>query len=240
MEHSTDLSALAGQAADPDTFRRVWERVVPDAAQSPVAVDGSTQQTSGQNPSASGATVPDTAVAAQPSPAPSEGSAQELPPVPTCPPTEQPGSGADGADSGDAPLCLGEQALPYAQRLQKLMLLAQEGATTGRRLACRAGGACARALSALSGDHRRAFRQLSTAYFLITGERYRPECAVASLPASLPLSLRQQFGWEQRWEQANQQAAQETDDPCLQELFTSLAQEGALHAGTIRSLLERM
>ena len=36
------------------------------------------------------------------------------------------------------------------------------------------------------------------------------------------------------------QAAQTTADPCLRELYLELAQEGAYHAGTIRSLLEQM
>jgi hypothetical protein len=67
-----------------------------------------------------------------------------------------------------------------------------------------------------------------------------PQCAAPCLPASLPLALRQQFVWEQQWEQKNRQAAQATADPCLKELYLELAQEGAFHAGTIRSLLELM
>ena len=104
----------------------------------------------------------------------------------------------------------------------------------------RASGACARALAVLACDHRSAFRRLSAAYFLITGRRYAPRCAAPTLPASLPLALRQQFLWEQQWEQQNKQAAQATADPCLEELYLELAQEGALHAGCIRSLLEQM
>ena len=95
-------------------------------------------------------------------------------------------------------------------------------------------------LAALACDHRLAFRRLSAAYFLITGQRFRPECAAPSLPASLPLALRQQFLWEQQWEQKNRQGAQATADPCLKELYLELAQEGAFHAGAIRSLLEQM
>ena len=95
-------------------------------------------------------------------------------------------------------------------------------------------------MSALAQDHRSAFRRLSAAYFLIIGRRYAPRCAAPTLPASLPLALRQQFLWEQQWEQQNKQAAQATADPCLRELYLELAQEGAYHAGTIRSLLEQM
>ncbi|MCI9311326.1 MAG: hypothetical protein HFF51_09495 [Lawsonibacter sp.] len=120
------------------------------------------------------------------------------------------------------------------------MTLAQSGAAAARAMTRRASGACARALAVLACDHRSAFRRLSAAYFLITGRRYTPRCAAPTLPASLPLALRQQFLWEQQWEQQNKQSAQATADPCLRELYLELAQEGAYHAGTIRSLLEQM
>ena len=120
------------------------------------------------------------------------------------------------------------------------MSLVQSGAAAGRVLARRSGGSCARALAALARDHRSAFRRLSAAYFLITGKRFSPQCPAVTLPASLPLALRQQFVWEQQWEQRGRQAAQATADPCLKELYLELAQEGALHAGCIRSMLEQM
>lgn len=234
MEQNTKFPALSGQDIDPDTFRRVWERVMPDQAQSPVAVT---------TPD-SGATVPDSAVPGQPSTAPDTGTGTEtepdLPPVPTC--TSAPGQG----DAGSSPspstpsLCLGEDAQPYTGQLETLMTMAQAGGAAGRALARRASGMCAKCLTALAADHCRAFRQLSAAYFLITGQRFRPARSAPELPASLPLALRSQFVWEQRWEQANRQAAQGTDDTCLKALYEELAQEGALHAGTIRSLLEQM
>jgi len=120
------------------------------------------------------------------------------------------------------------------------MDLARAGAAAGRALTRRANGSCTKTLSALACDHRLAFRRLSAAYFLITGRRYVPKCEAVKLPSSLSLALRQQFMWEQQWEQANKQAAQSTADPCLKELYLELAQEGAFHAGTIRSLLEQM
>lgn len=120
------------------------------------------------------------------------------------------------------------------------MTLAQSGAAAARAMTRRASGACARALAVLACDHRSAFRRLSAAYFLITGKRYTPQCAAPLLPAFLPLALRQQFVWEQQWELKNNQAAQATADPCLRALYQELAQEGAFHAGAIRSLLEQM
>lgn len=61
-----------------------------------------------------------------------------------------------------------------------------------------------------------------------------------SLTPLSPWALRDQFVWEQRWERANQQAAETTSDACLKELYQELAQDGVLHAATIRSLLEQM
>jgi hypothetical protein len=83
-------------------------------------------------------------------------------------------------------------------------------------------------------------RQLSAAFFLITGQRFRPAPPSLSLPATLPLALRSQFVREQKWERACLHAAQTVSDSCLKELCQELAQDGALHTGVIRSLLEQM
>ena len=120
------------------------------------------------------------------------------------------------------------------------MTLAKEGVLFAQALARRSSGSRAKTLAVLVRDHRLALRRLSAAYFLITGTRYAPKRDAPCLPPSLALGLRKQFVWEQRWERENCQAAQETADPCLKELYLELAQEGAFHAGSIRSLLEQM
>ncbi len=135
------------------------------------------------------------------------------------------------------PLCLGEASLGDVAALTELINRARENLSAGQVLSRRSGG---RPLSGLAADHRRALRQLSAARFLITGKRYRPEGKQISLPADLPLALREQFVREQRWERDCSQAAEAAGDHCLQELYLELAQDGALHAGEIRSLLERM
>ncbi len=132
-------------------------------------------------------------------------------------------------------LCLGEASQGDVEALTELMVRARENLAAGQALARRGGG---RTLSALAADHRRALRQLSAARFLITGKPFRPEGRAAALPASLPLALREQFVREQRWERACRAAARSAADPCLRELYLELAQDGALHAGEIRSLLE--
>ena len=161
----------------------------------------------------------------------------ETPACPACPACPS----SPGASVPETPaFCLGESSQGDSQRLEQLMALVKSGAVAARTMACRASGSCARALSALACDHRSAFRRLSAAYFLIMGKRYTPKCDPVKLPSSLPLALRKQFLWEQQWEQMNNQAAQATADHCLKELYLELAQEGAFHAGTIRSLLEQM
>ncbi len=249
MELKVDMPSLAGQDIDPATFQRVWDRVMPN------------QASPRENTS-----IPDTSVPAEPTVPPEETPPEEqppvtpeLPPVPDCP--AQP-SVPDNPPVPDCPacpecppcpdtpapapapespaLCLGESSQGDGQRLEELMTLACAGAAAGRVMARRASGTCARTLAALARDHRSAFKRLSAAYFLITGRRYAPQREAVKLPASLPLALRQQFLWEQQWEQKNRQGAQATADPCLKELYLELAQEGAFHAGAIRSLLEQM
>lgn len=191
MEQQFDLPQLQ---TDPETFRRVWSRVMPDQENSPLVV------------------------VSQPQPAPAQTGAQAC---------------------TEAPLCLGEEARPHAQELQQLMDRAREGAETGQALSRRAGN-WSRSLAALASDHRRALRQLSAAYFLITGQRHRPAQPALSLNPSLPLALRDQFVWEQRWERDCRRAAEGCSDPCLGELYQELARDGTLHAAVIRSLLEQM
>ncbi len=273
MEVKVNRPALAGRNIDPDTFQRVWDRVMPGQA--------------APRQSSTPSTAPGTSVPAEPSIPPEEVLPQppaeetppttpDLPPVPECPAGTTPDQ-PDQPNQPDQPsvpecpaqpecpecpacpecpsvpgtppvspspespiLCLGEASQGDSTRLEELMTLARIGAAAGSCITRRASGACARTLAALTRDHRTAFRRLSTAYFLITGKRYAPQCAPIPLPASLPLALRQQFLWEQQWELKNNQAAQATADPCLKELYLELAQEGAFHAGCIRSLLEQM
>ena len=214
MEQQFDLPQLQ---TDPETFRRVWSRVMPDQENSPLVV------------------------VSQPQPAPAQSRAESTPGTPPpAPAPDRPRPPQTGAQAcTEAPLCLGEAARPHAQELQQLMDRAREGAETGQALSRRAGN-WSRSLAALASDHRRALRQLSAAYFLITGQRHRPAQPALSLNPSLPLALRDQFVWEQRWERDCRRAAEGCSDPCLGELYQELARDGTLHAAVIRSLLEQM
>lgn len=246
MELNVDRSALAGQNIDPSTFQRVWERVMPDQATLPDNTVPA-EPTVPSEPPAETALPPVPDCPAQALPPVPDCPAQTLPPVPDCPAQELPPvpdcparPSVPGCPSCPVVCCLGEASKGDAGRLEELMALAKAGMLAARALARRSNGPTAKAMSVLTRDHRSAFRRLSAAYFLITGKRYLPRCSAPALPAALPLALRQQFVWEQQWEQKNRQAAQSTADPCLKALYLELAQEGAFHAGTIRSLLEQM
>lgn len=235
MEQNTTPS-LDGKKIDRDTFQRVWDRVMPDQTNSPITVERREEST--QTP---GAAVPaESAPAPEPEPEQPESGQQEptLPQVPVC--SDQGGGQSGCACTGTTPLCLGEESSGDTRCLEELMSMARWGMMAGQSLSCRSGGYCAKAMSALACDHRLAQRRLSAAYFLITGKRFRPRCPAPELPSSVCLALREQFMWEQRWEHCNRQAAENTKDPCLKALYEELAQEGKLHAGTIRSLLEQM
>lgn len=229
MEQNAQSSLLSCQDMDPETFRRVWERVMPDQRDSPLVVD----------PPASN--LPP----ARPGPRPEQGGepTSTPPAVPACPPLSQcPACLAcpvSPAGEGEVPLCLGEQSRSQAGKLEELIGLARAGIQAGRELSRRSGQG-SKTLTALESDHRRAFRRLSAAYFLITGRRANPPRSSLSLPSSLFQALRSQFLWEQQWEQHNRQAARETRDACLKALYLELAEDGALHASDIRSMLERM
>ena len=225
MEKNSNPAALTPQGVDQEAFDRVWRRVMPDQAQSPIAIGRAEV-----DEIAPAETAPQDQCEAAPVPA-------EPPVQPAASPTPPPPSRSKAEE--EPPFCLGSQSQGEEQTLTSLMDLAKEGVFIAQALV-RRGGSCSRSLSCLAADHRRALRQLSAAYFLIIGQRYRPPTPSVVINASLPLALRDQFVWEQRWERANQQAAETTSDACLKELYQELAQDGVLHAATIRSLLEQM
>ena len=128
-----------------------------------------------------------------------------------------------------------------AETLKRLMELAWEGAAAGRQLSQRMGGAN-RPLAQLAADHRSALRRLGTAYFLETGERYIPQAGRPGPIRNGPLNraLREQYLWEGEWEKVCRRAAEQWEEASLRELCLDLAQDAALHARTIRRVLERM
>lgn len=136
--------------------------------------------------------------------------------------------------------CLGAASAQYVPLLREMLDGCSSTCGAYRAAGRQAQGAAARQLWAMSEDQQRAARQLGTAYFLITGERFVLSDPVHLHVRALSRALRDLFMQEQRWRQAYAQAAEQTSDPCLTQLFTELSDRAALHMDTIRRILEGM
>lgn len=163
--------------------------------------------------------------------APSQPAVPALSPAPEQPPETAP----------QVPLtCLGEGSRPYTQAIRDMMDQTRGFLRSLQTLSRRSGSRAARVLSGIAGDLRREERRLSTAHFLITGERYSPSQTGAVPSGPLPLALRALFQQlHQRAAQARA-AAQGMGDPCLQQLFQDLGEDAEFYAQRLRALLEGM
>ena len=163
--------------------------------------------------------------------APSQPAVPALSPAPEQPPETAP----------QVPLtCLGEGSRPYTQAIRDMMDQTRGFLRSLQALSRRSGSRAARVLSGLAGDLRREERRLSTAHFLITGERYAPSQTGTGPSGSLAQALRTLFQqFHQRAAQARA-AAQEMGDPCLQQLFQDLGEDAEFYAQRLRALLEGM
>lgn len=201
---------------DRETFERVWRRVMNEGDESPIQTD-------------------------PPADEQARGMMRARPDVPVMEQTGLAVPRREEVRPEQDVSCLGQGSSMYAPLLREMIDGETEDFRTYQALARRAGGSGTRMLSTMAADERRHAKRLSTAYFLITGERYQsPNMNGSRPPMDLMTGLREQFIQEQRGAAAYQGAAQETGDPCLRQLFQELAQEEMAHARMIRSLLEQM
>ena len=214
MEQSVDLSALTAQQIDPEVFRRVWARVMPDDQNSPIAVAQETRN------------MPETRSMPETKNMPEARNMPEGKRVP------RPNHGQPAQTPKPQPPS--EEAL-----LRQLMDLAQEGITADAALARRAGNQ-SKALAPMAADHHRAMRQLSAAYYLLTGKRYQPKASNPVRSPSFAQAMREQFQWEQRWNRTCLQAAERMEDHSIRELCRELAGDGVAHNRMIRGIMERL
>ena len=246
MEQQVDLTALEARDIDPETFRRVWERVMPDQTNSPIALGPAPAPAQNRKPAPDPGRRPAAPVPQRPAlpnqPAPT----LQRPAMPNQPaPTPQRPAMPAQPDPGPRPPVMPTQPGPIPRQtegedvvLRRLMDLGQEGAAGGQLMARRTGSQ-PKALTGLVSDYRKALRQLSAAYFLATGRRYQPRGNTPTRSSSLDQALREQFQWEQRWIRACMEGADRVEDPTVRELCRELAREGNLHSRAIRGLLER-
>ena len=163
--------------------------------------------------------------------APAQPAVPALSPAPEQPPETAP----------QVPLtCLGEGSRPYTQAIRDMTDQTRGFLRSLQALSRRSDSRAARVLSGIAGDLRREERRLSTAHFLITGERYSPSQTGAAPSGPLPLALRTLFQQlHQRAVQARA-AAQGMGDPCLQQLFQDLGEDAEFYAQRLRALLEEI
>ena len=201
-------------SCDRETFERVWRRVMPEGSNSPIQTDPPSDERVRVQIQEEWGNVEQTGLAVP--------GRAEMRPEPDV-------------------TCLGRGSEQYATLLREMIDGETEDMRTYQTLARRAGGAGTRMLGTMAADERRHAKRLSTAYFLITGERYQsPNHNGTRPPMDLMTGLREQFIQEQRGASAYQGAAQETADPCLRQLYQDLSREEAAHARMIRNLLEQM
>lgn len=215
MELKVDLPSLAGQDIDPDTFQRVWNRVMPDQSLSPIEMD----------------TI---------EPVPPEQPIQPIQPPETIQPIEpvEPAP-PEVPDLPDLP------EPPSVQLLPALMDQLYAAWQRSQCLTRQTSGSVNRVFANSAEEQRRGLKRLSAAYFLQSGQWYTPGRTQnnarmgQSRTGGLPNLLRERYQWERQWEQTCRQAAQAVQDEAVRSLLNCLAQEAAGRAGQIRTLLEQ-
>ena len=168
----------------------------------------------------------------------SERGSPELPPSAPSPAPE----GAGSPQTAPAqPLPCPEPSCPeYAPVLQEMARASFAAWQIYQTLARRTQGSAARQLRTLAADQQQTLRQLSAAYFLLTGEHLSHPHHTPSLTGPVDMVLRELFLREQRWKLAFAQGAAQTGDECLSELFDQTARRCRIHMDTIRRILEGM
>lgn len=166
----------------------------------------------------------------------------EAPAIPTVTSTPVPVASPPSAVSRMAPppapvkSCLGEASMGELPLLGELLRLTVEGQRSYQALARRSrrGGVFSSLAAAKAGQARR----LSTADFLISGKEQ--EAQPPQLPRPLPgaLAVRERYHAEQSLALRLEEAARATADPCLAELYRTLAGEDRSQAERLRSWLE--
>lgn len=143
-----------------------------------------------------------------------------LPAQPTCP-----------------PLCLGDESAGEGPALLRFLALTLSLEKAYRALA-RSGR---RPLPArLAREKTGQAKRLSTAYFLITGQRPEKPETIEPERLPFPLALRACYRAEQRTAAELIGAVRESRDPCLAELYRELGTQNQTFAGQIREFLERI
>lgn len=154
---------------------------------------------------------------------------------------EPPTLAAEQPQVRDPRLCLGPESAEAGEALQGFILGELRSRQGYLALARRAPASARRTLTALADQELRHAKQLSAAYFLLSGVRYWPqEPRVPHTGVNYLKVLRDYFLAKRRTTAAYQAAAEGTGDPCLRELYTTLSDQEWNQAQRIRALVEQM
>jgi len=159
--------------------------------------------------------------------------AQLVPAQPPATPPVQPAAASDAPDSGGSWLEYAPALLEMAENSFGLW-------QTYQSLARRVQGSPARHLRTLAADQQQGMRQLSTAYFLLTGEHPSHPLRTSSSSGPMDVLLRELFLREKHWREVYAQRASQSRDDCLSELFAQMSQHCQIHMESIRRILEGM
>lgn len=225
---------------DHAAFQRVWRRVMPqDRADCPFTLDSpeeEIQQTVAPVQEPAPQVEPEAPVGAMNSLAVQ--ATTSMPAIPTAPMVAPRQSMPGMAPSP----CLGESAAGELPTLEALLAMVREGRQIYKNLTRSARSRTAQMglLADLIAAKEHQLRRLRTAHFLISGAE--PDLA-PTMPrrwGSLPLALRDRYHAEQAFALHCLTAAGSSSDPCLIDLYRSLASQSQALAGSLREALETL
>lgn len=242
---------------DHAAFERVWRRVMPqDRADCPFTLDAPAEdQPQAEQAIAPAASVPVQESAPQATPPAPVGAMTSLAvqtmapisaptPLPAAPatmPMAAPRQAVSGPGIFPSP-CLGEGAAGELPTLEALLVMVREGRQVYKGLtrSARARTAQSGLLSDLIAAKDQQLRRLRTAHFLISGNQ--PDLAPTTPRRwpSLALALRDRYHSEQDFALRCLAAAGSSADPCLIDLYRSLASQSQELAGSLREALESL
>ena len=203
-------------------YDRIWQRVAPTLEPYPA------RQSPPPAPPAQGAPLP-----SQP-----EAPAVPVPPSVPAAPAVPPESQLPGASQN--PCCMGSAAAELLNVLTGYIEMELADRRAVLSLARQAPSWARQRLRDIAADQAAHARSLSAAYYLITGGLYRP-----SVSGSRPRAGRWCAELRERYHAAAcaglnyARSADDTADPCLARLLSSLSEDSYRHAETLMILLER-
>lgn len=227
---------------DHAAFQRVWRRVMPqDRVDCPFTLDDPTEETAAVTPTTAAPeptpqTEPEAPVGAMTSLA-----IPAMPPIPA--PASAPVAVPRPSMPGMAPSpCLGENAAGELPTLEALLSMVREGRQVYKALTRSARSRTAQTglLADLTAAKEHQLRRLRTAHFLISGAEPDPAPAAPRRWPSLALALRDRYHAEQAFALHCLTAAGSSADPCLIDLYRSLASQSQALAGSLREALEAL